>query len=106
MDFFSYKTVLHLKERYEVRHQVAPLGSDSNCKMTVVVHVAIKHIPHGDVEYTQHEEDGRIPLEVVLMLRRIMQQLVDAFVEIHSRGVLHRDVHAKNVLMELGSTVP
>ncbi|KAM3593850.1 uncharacterized protein V6R79_023350 [Siganus canaliculatus] len=36
----------------------------------------------------------------------IMQQLVDAFIEIHSRGVLHKDVHFKNILIEFGSTVP
>ncbi|KAM3605426.1 uncharacterized protein V6R79_025545 [Siganus canaliculatus] len=117
---------------------------------------AIKYIPHINVKYTQHEEEGRVPLEVALMLRakdvpavitlldwydlgsrvvlvqerpekctdlfhyafmskgglkeasmkNIMQQLVDAFVEIHSWGVLHRDLHLNNVLMELGSTVP
>ncbi|KAM3608360.1 uncharacterized protein V6R79_023772 [Siganus canaliculatus] len=39
-------------------------------------------------------------------VKSIIQQLVDAFVEIHSRGVLHRDLHLENVLMELGSTVP
>ncbi|KAM3605859.1 uncharacterized protein V6R79_006129 [Siganus canaliculatus] len=39
-------------------------------------------------------------------MKSIIQQLVDAFVEIHSRGVLHRDLHVNNVLMELGPTVP
>ncbi|KAM3624193.1 uncharacterized protein V6R79_020487 [Siganus canaliculatus] len=39
-------------------------------------------------------------------MKIIIQQLVDAFAEIHSRGVLHRDVHLKNILVELTSADP
>ncbi|KAM3596946.1 uncharacterized protein V6R79_023209 [Siganus canaliculatus] len=40
------------------------------------------------------------------LMKVILYQLVNAFIEIHSRGVLHRDVHVENVLIEYDSLVP
>ncbi|KAM3608149.1 uncharacterized protein V6R79_020096 [Siganus canaliculatus] len=48
----------------------------------------------------------QIPCEGITYAMIVIQQLVDAFAEIHSRGVLHRDIHFKNILVELGSVVP
>ncbi|XP_034546095.1 serine/threonine-protein kinase pim-1-like [Notolabrus celidotus] len=36
----------------------------------------------------------------------IGKQLVDALIEIHSRGVFHRDIKMENILIETGSDVP
>lgn len=36
----------------------------------------------------------------------IMKQLVDALIEIHSRGVFHRDIKLDNILIETGSDGP
>ncbi|XP_018540941.1 serine/threonine-protein kinase pim-2 [Lates calcarifer] len=36
----------------------------------------------------------------------IMKQLVDAIIEVHSRGVFHRDIKLDNILIETGSDVP
>ncbi|XP_076607162.1 serine/threonine-protein kinase pim-2-like [Chaetodon auriga] len=36
----------------------------------------------------------------------ITKQLVDAFIEIHSRGVFHRDIKPDNILIETGSDIP
>lgn len=35
-----------------------------------------------------------------------MKQLVDAIIEVHSRGVFHRDIKLDNILIETGSDVP
>lgn len=34
------------------------------------------------------------------------KQLVDALIEVHSRGVFHRDIKLDNILIETGSDVP
>uniref|UniRef100_A0A8C4D833 non-specific serine/threonine protein kinase n=1 Tax=Dicentrarchus labrax TaxID=13489 RepID=A0A8C4D833_DICLA len=36
----------------------------------------------------------------------IVKQLVDALIEIHSRGVFHRDIKMDNILIEIGNDVP
>lgn len=36
----------------------------------------------------------------------ITKQLVDAIVEVHSKGVFHRDIKLDNILIETGSDVP
>ncbi|XP_076027216.1 serine/threonine-protein kinase pim-2-like [Genypterus blacodes] len=36
----------------------------------------------------------------------LMKQLVDAFIEIHSRGVFHRDIKPENILVQLGAEGP
>uniref|UniRef100_UPI0037E7197B serine/threonine-protein kinase pim-2-like n=1 Tax=Semicossyphus pulcher TaxID=241346 RepID=UPI0037E7197B len=38
--------------------------------------------------------------------KTIAKQLVDAVIEIHSRGVFHRDIKLENILLETGSDVP
>lgn len=36
----------------------------------------------------------------------IIKQLVNALIEIHSRGVFHRDIKLENILIETGSEAP
>ncbi len=36
----------------------------------------------------------------------ITKQLVDALIEVHSRGVFHRDIKLDNILIETSSDVP
>ncbi len=36
----------------------------------------------------------------------IARQLLDAFIEIHSKGVFHKDIKLDNILVETGSDVP
>ncbi|GLD67031.1 serine/threonine-protein kinase pim-2-like protein [Lates japonicus] len=38
--------------------------------------------------------------------KNIMKQLVDAAIEMHSKGVFHRDIKSENILIETGSDVP
>ncbi|TNN76995.1 Serine/threonine-protein kinase pim-2 [Liparis tanakae] len=38
--------------------------------------------------------------------KTIAKQLVDALIEVHSRGVFHRDIKLDNILIETGSDVP
>ncbi|KAK5868903.1 hypothetical protein PBY51_009878 [Eleginops maclovinus] len=38
--------------------------------------------------------------------KEITRQLVDALIEVHSKGVFHRDIKLDNILMETGSEIP
>ncbi|XP_070839577.1 serine/threonine-protein kinase pim-2-like [Chaetodon trifascialis] len=54
------------------------------------------------LDYT--ESRGSILRECEVKI--ITKQLVNAFIEIHSRGVFHRDIKMDNILVETGSDVP
>ncbi|KAM3592763.1 uncharacterized protein V6R79_024642 [Siganus canaliculatus] len=53
-------------------------------------------------DYISYSENGLGEFSMKL----IIQQLVDAFVEIHSAGVFHRDLHSQNILIDFSTTVP
>ena len=40
------------------------------------------------------------------LTQTITKQLVDALIEVHSRGVFHGDIKLDNILIETGSDVP
>ncbi|XP_029910697.1 serine/threonine-protein kinase pim-2-like [Myripristis murdjan] len=45
----------------------------------------------------------RFPTEIKQLL---MRQLIDAAIEIHAKGVFHRDLKPRNILVETGSYLP
>lgn len=42
----------------------------------------------------------------IIPTQNIIKQLVNALIEIHSRGVFHRDIKLENILIETGSEAP
>ncbi|XP_034563208.1 serine/threonine-protein kinase pim-1-like [Notolabrus celidotus] len=57
------------------------------------------------MELCDYFETGQRPM-LEHEVKIIGKQLVDAFIEIHSRGVFHRDIKMENILIETGSDVP
>ncbi|KAG7236119.1 hypothetical protein INR49_001330, partial [Caranx melampygus] len=60
-------------------------------------------VPSQDLRRYRFENKG--PLEENLA-KSIMKQLVDAAIDMHSKGIFHRDIKLSNLLMETGSAQP
>ncbi|CAL8277270.1 unnamed protein product [Merluccius merluccius] len=75
---------------------LAPVGQE-------LVLVLERPVPSVDLFGYMQERGGRLPEHEAKVL---LQQVLAALAELHSNGVVHRDVKTENILVETGSNPP